>query len=235
MTIPHLGSDIIEAMEITNRYGNVFFNYLNKFIDSYRLMSGRDKIRNFWTFNEFLMPIRVANSDDINRGEQLITWSFLNEPLVLKKPLRTEEEHTLLEKYLSEELPLYEQFLLDARREYLFNNYLHSCLNSVIALEIVVSDYIRSYANIKGIEHSAIKEFIKSVGLTGNIKTTLKLISPNNIKLPPDDIFDNCKKAITTRNNIVHRGLRKIEAKELNRNLKSVQILINYLIAHIIQ
>lgn len=229
MKIPHSNSEKIELVEIPQKYNKIFFKYYNKFIDAYRIASGREKIRNYWNYNEFLKPLNVAASNNINpKGNQVVSFHFGDEPLVSLKPLRTENEHKLLEKYLAEELPLYKQFMSDARRDFLFGNYIHCNLNAVIALEIVVSDYIRNYATRKRIATKSVDNFIKDVGLTGNIKITIKLITPNEIDVPPDETFNNCKTAITTRNKIVHQGLHVINETELEKNLGSIEELINF-------
>jgi len=229
MKMPHFGNEKIDLEKIAQKYEKAFFKYYNKFIDAYRIVSGREKIRNYWNFNEFLKPINVSASHDINPEEyQVVSWDFGDEPLVNRQNLRTEDEHKLLEEYLTKELLLYKQFILDAQRDFLFGNYIQCNLNAVIALEIMVSDYIRNYAAKKGIDTNSIDNFIKDVGLTGNIKITIKLITPNEIALPSDETFSNCKTAITTRNKIVHQGLRGINETELEKNLNSIEELINF-------
>lgn len=229
MKIPHFDNKVMSLDEITEKYEKIFFKYYNRFIDSYRLITGRHKIRNFWEFSEFLPPLDITASKNIN-PEEFHSMEFImrNDSLVFLKPLRSEEEHSGLQNSLQQELPLSAQFLNDAKRALQFFDLIHCNINAVIALEISVSTYISEFANKKGVDKNSIKEFIKKVEISGNIKTTLKLITPEDVVLPSDTVLSLCKAAITNRNNIVHTGLRDIDNNMLVEQLKAIEEVINF-------
>ena len=227
MKIPHFDTEVVDLDEIERDYENIFLKYYNRFIDSYRLISSRHKIRNIWNFSEFLSPLDVTASKNINPEEfHCIEFGPGKDYLVLRKPLRSEKEHLDLEKSLSQELPLTTQFLMDAKRALQFLDLIHCNINAVIALEISVSSYIKKHATKKGIKEKEIENYLKEIGITGNIKTTLKLITPGDIILPKKNVFNNCKGAITNRNSIVHKGLRELNINILSQQLEAIEELI---------
>lgn len=227
MKIPYFDNGVVDLTEIETKYDKVFFKYYNRFIDSYRLITGRHKIRNIWNFSEFLPPLEVTASKNINPEEFHFTGFVLGKDyIVSRKPLRSEKEHNDLEESLLLGLPLNTQFLMDAKRALQFLDLIHSNINAVIALEISVSSYIKIFAEKKGIDKESIKDFITNVGITGSIQTTLKLITPDDIILPSENIFIQCKSAITNRNSIVHKGLREINYNMLVQHLKAIEELI---------
>lgn len=231
MKIPYFKKEIIEREDISTKYDNVFLKYYNQFIDIYRIVSDRSKIRNIWNTGEFLQPIIVEASEEINPEQfGVASFSFGDGKLVGAKPLRSNEEHIKIQVLLDNPPYLYQNFIADAKRELHFGNFIQSNINVVVALEIVVSDIIKKYALEKGIEEKSIKEFIKDVGLTGNIKTTLKLILSSDKDFPENNIFQNCKAAITQRNHIVHDGLRSIAKSDLEKQFEAIEKLICYLI-----
>lgn len=229
MKIPHFDNQIVELLEINSNYEKIFFKYYNRFIDSFRLITGRNKIRNIWNLSEFLPPLDITASKNINPEEfHSIEFVMGNDSLVSLKPLRNEKEHNDLEKSLLQELPLSEQFLNDAKRALQFFDLIHCNINAVIALEISVSYYISKFAKEKGVDKESIEGFIKKVEITGNIKTTLKLITPEDIVLPSDKVLSQCKAAITNRNKIVHTGLRDIDSNMLVEQMKAIEEVINF-------
>ncbi len=230
MMIPCFQNAVIEPKEILLKYENIFLKYYNQFIDCYRIVTGRNKIRNIWSLGEFLQPINLSASEGINPQQyQVAKLSFGDGPLVGAKPLRPDKDHLSLQEYLQHSPNLYQHFLADSKRELLFGNEIQSNINSVIALEIIVSNFIKRYAAEKQIDENSIKNFIKDVGLSGNIKTTLKLIVTNDETLPDDTTFSLCKAAITQRNHIVHDGLRSINSQEYQKQINAIEQLIEFL------
>lgn len=128
-------------------------------------------------------------------------------------------------------LPFWEELLMNSEQYIYQINFRHSILESVIALELVVSAFIARKCKEKSISDNDAKEFIKKVGIDGNIKTTVKLLI--NDELPSDVIFESCKAGINIRNKIVHRGKKDVninEAEEtLNANRKLIYFLNKYL------
>lgn len=125
------------------------------------------------------------------------------------------------------DLPFWEELLVNSEQYIYQTNFRHSILESVIALELVVSDFIKEKCKEKNIPDKDAGDFIKDAGLTGNIKTTLKLLINND--LPEDDLFEKCKAGITIRNSIVHKGRREITRNEAVDTLAANKKLINFL------
>ena len=92
----------------------------------------------------------------------------------------------------SEKIPFYEELFSNAEQYIYQLSYRHSILESVIALELVISKFILQKCSAKGIEGTDAKNYVKNVGLTGSIKVTLRLLL-DDIPLPEDTVFEKCK------------------------------------------
>lgn len=147
---------------------------------------------------------------------------------LLNYQISNEIESSLLSNFI---LPLWEELLMNAEQYIYQVNFRHSILESVIAIELVVSNFIKKKCKEKNISDDDAEEYIKNVGLTGNIKTTLKLLI--NDDLPEDEMFEKCKAGITIRNAIVHRGRKDVNKSEaediLNANKQLISFLSKYL------
>ncbi|MBT4722662.1 hypothetical protein HOB30_02805 [Candidatus Falkowbacteria bacterium] len=128
----------------------------------------------------------------------------------------------------NEEIQLWQQLLLNAE-QYLFQTeYRHSILESVIALELVVSEFIMNEYSEKAISEKDAKKYISDVGLTANIKITLRLFVKNFDQIE-ETVLEKCKAAITIRNNIVHSGRSAVTNEEAKDTLVYCKELINIL------
>jgi len=123
-------------------------------------------------------------------------------------------------------LDLSEMCILNAKDAILKEDSRRATLEGVIALEIVLSEFIRSRGKAKGISNDDIKNFIKDVGLTGNIKVSLKLLLNENESID-DKLISICKGAIKVRNTIVHEGFRDIPQTETEKRIISIEKVIN--------
>lgn len=229
MRIPHFEKDPIDPATILERYKNTFFQALNTFIDSVRIVLKRYGLRNFYDYGEFFEPVIATSSEKLNpSGLHIASISFGKGPLTMAKPLRSEEEHSEIQELINRGISLPEAFLSDAKRELYYNNDIHALLNAVIALEIRLSDTVRNIATKKGVDEDSIEKFLVDVGLAGNIKTTLKLLVPNSCVLPSEGAFQKCKAAITIRNAIMHKGRREISHREVNDLMGSIESMIRF-------
>lgn len=136
-----------------------------------------------------------------------------------------------IEKSLTEnkQIPFYEELLLNSEQYIYQIGYRHSILESVIALELVISDFIHRKCEEKNIPKTDAEEYIKNIGITGNIKVTLKLLLDNSL-LPQDILLDACKSGITIRNSIVHKGRKEVTVEEAQNTLDSSRELISFLL-----
>ena len=125
------------------------------------------------------------------------------------------------------EVPFWEELLINSEQYIYQTNFRHSILESVISLELVISEFIKKKCKEKGISASDTEEYIKNVGLTGNIKTSIKLLISD--ELPEDELFEKCKAGITIRNSIVHDGRKNVNKNEAEDTLKANKQLIQFL------
>lgn len=165
-------------------------------------------------------------------GKGIMSVSFAG-GMTIVNPLRNYAISTKIEQSIvnNEEIPLWVELLRNAD-QYLYQaEYRHSLLESIIALELVVSNFIRTKCHQKGISKGDADEYVKNVGISGNIKVTLKLLL-NSVILPKQEVFEHCKASITKRNHIVHNGeaATVIEAKD---SIKYGRILIDFITQHV--
>ncbi len=213
----------IPENQIQDKYANTFFIILNNFLNCVRIALKRYALKEYHSYTEFLGPVNVKSyytSGAIGMGIS-INFGGLSAAL----PIRSEQEHKVTQQLLTNGYPLDEIFLADSKRELHYSNYIHSILNAVIALEIKISELISTIATKKEINKEAIENFIKDVGLTGNIKTTLKLLLEPN-QLPDDEILGKCKTAITLRNAIMHKGRRDLPIDDISGLVNAIESMI---------
>lgn len=227
MKIPVFDSAPVDPIKILKDNQKVFFKHLNLFIDAVRYSLGRDGLRNYYDYSDFIEGANAASSKP-DKIRMLISVSFPGDGICGSKPLRTNEEHKKLQQILEKSIDLPDMFLLDAKRDLYYKSYIYALLNAVIALEIIVADTIRVIAKSKNINEEEINSFIRDVGLTGNIKSTLKLLTTDQTTLPEDVVFVKCKTSITLRNKIMHRGLRDIPESEIPSYIANIEKMIAF-------
>lgn len=200
---------------------------INDFIRRYRYYD-KDAIHLVPLTKEDLFGFNV-----LTNGHGVMSVSFAGGMTVVN-PLRNHEISSKIEESIlkKKEIPLWQELLLNAE-QYLFKaEYRHSVLESIIALELITSEFIRVKCHEKGVSSKDADKYIKDVGLTGNIEVTIKLLL-NNATLPDKETFQKCKGSITTRNAIVHKGRKDVSVTEAKDALKYGKILIDFLIQYL--
>lgn len=197
---------------------------INSFIKRYRYFDS-EAVHLITLINEDLFGFSLIDKD--KKGSISIALGGgikISNPLI-NYQISDAVENSIVSK---EEIPLWDDLLLNAE-QYLYQaEYRHSVLESVIALELVVSKVIYKFCNKKGIDESEANEYIKNIGLTGTIRITLKLLI--NEELPEEKVFEKCKGGITTRNKIVHKGSNNINKEQAEEIIKYNKILISFLV-----
>lgn len=179
-----------------------------------------------------LMKEDLFEFNTLTNGKGVMSVSFAG-GMTIVNPLHNYEISTKVEQSIvsKEEIPLWEELLLNAE-QYLYQaEYRHSILESITALELVTSDFIRTKCHQKGISKKDADSYIERAGLTGSIKVTIKLLL-DKVKLPEEKVFQKCKASITTRNHIVHEG-KGATMTEAQDSLKYGKILIEFLIQYL--
>ena len=174
------------------------------------------------------MFLGISKLPDANDATKLNNGSC---GITVFNPLLVHEISNQIETSIieSEKIPFYEELFSNAEQYIYQLSYRHSILESVIALELVISKFILQKCSAKGIEGTDAKNYVKNVGLTGSIKVTLRLLL-DDIPLPEDTVFEKCKAGITIRNDIVHRGRKDISEIEASDTLKYSRELVNFLL-----
>lgn len=206
--------------------------------ETFALKLVNDFIRRYRYYHKgaiHLVPLIKEDLFEFNiltNGKGRMSVSFAG-GMTIVSPLLNYEISTKVEQSIvnKEEIPLWEELLLKAE-QYLYQaEYRHSILESITALELVTSDFIRIKCRQKAISKKDADSYIERVGLTGSIKVTIKLLL-NKVKLPEEKVFQKCKASITARNHIVHEGkdATTIEARD---SLKYGKILIDFLVQYL--
>ena len=202
-------------------------NLINDFVKRYRHYD-TDAIHLVSLTKEDLFGLNT-----LVNGQGVMSISFAG-GMTGVNPLLNYEISTKIEQSIknNEEIPLWIELLCNAD-QYLYQaEYRHSILESIIALELVISDFIQTKCRQKGISKKDAEEYIKNVGVSGNIKVTLKFLL-DKAKLPSQEIFQKCKASITIRNAIVHKGRKDVTSIEAQDSLKYSKMLIEFLNQHL--
>jgi hypothetical protein len=126
------------------------------------------------------------------------------------------------------ELDASQVFILNSKDACLQEDYRLAIIESITALEIVLYRFIRLQGKRLKIPRKDIDDFIIQVGLTGNISIVLKMLT-EGLEQIDEVTLSKCKGAITTRNKILHEGLRDIAATETEERVISVEKMVDYL------
>lgn len=119
-------------------------------------------------------------------------------------------------------------FILNAKDACLQEDFRLATVEAVTALEIVLYSFIRKQGDKLGISRRILNNFIKEVGLTGNINVVLKMLT-KGLKQIEANIEATCKGAITTRNNILHEGFRDIPSTDTENRVIAIEKMLDYL------
>jgi hypothetical protein len=227
--IPVSSPDPLAPHEILKKYGPDFLRAVNTFINAVRIALGRYGLKNYTDLQDFYGPVTATASAALDpRRSHVVAMSYGGGALSIALPNRSDAEHERIEGLLQADVPLPELLITDAKRELYYRNEVHAVLNSVIALELSLSDAIRAVGLSKGIDKASLEAMLKDVGLTGNLKSTLKLVAPNTVAVPVETVFQSCKSAITFRNNIMHDGCRKIIGVHLPKVIDDVETMVRF-------
>jgi len=100
-------------------------------------------------------------------------------------------------------------------------------LDAVIALEITLYDYIMKKMINLELPKDKNKAFLLYIGAFGNLKVILRLLTKGEEQLS-DKVYDECAKAITKRNKIMHEAKTDATYGEAKKILCNVNTMIEY-------
>lgn len=199
---------------------NELLKVVNSFIETYRFVSG-----------QFYLPLlkeipfrNFATLKNIETGEARGLFSIL----VKKASYNiSKDKHDSFKKYLVDESFINSTLLsLNSSKHWLARSqFRNSILDSIISLEPVVYRIIKKVWLERGISRNRINAQLSKVDL--NYLMTIEI--PNLIDTQEESIksiYENVLKAITLRNNIVHKNFNDISVKDAENTLDNVEKLI---------
>lgn len=119
-------------------------------------------------------------------------------------------------------------FLANAKDACLEEDFRIATLEAVTALEMALYRFIRSRGKELKISEDELEDFIVKVGLTGNLRIVLRILTEGLEQLDVN-VMGWCSGAIRTRNKILHEGLRDVSPTETEQRIKNIEKMINYL------
>ena len=200
---------------------------INDFVKRYRYYD-KDAIHLVPLTREDLFGLNVLSD-----GHGVISMSLAG-GITVANPLRNHEISNKIEQSLTEgeDVPFWEELMLNAEQYCYQTEFRHSILESVIALELVISRFIREKCTKLGIGKKEVEKYIHDVGLTGNIKVTLKLLLTSG-KLPKEEVMQKCKGSIGIRNKIVHEGRKNVSETDAKDAIQYGKQMIDFLLTQI--
>jgi len=127
-----------------------------------------------------------------------------------------------------EQIDICQNLLLRAKEFFINESYPFALLESVIALEITMSNFIRLKTTRIGIKEERVDEFIKGVSCKDRIDIVLKMLTEGLPQID-ENVLGKCKGAITLRNKVVHDGLGGISEKEAEDSILNIEKFIGYI------
>ena len=207
----------------------VALDYFNTFLEAYR----------FYSHEYYVEPIKYTDiisfdCDYLIKGKRYAGHKYLvdtgcggikgGDPFMLDD--NTHQEFCDFLK-LGVEIKTEEVLLGNSKNHLFMQEYPLAIIEAVSALEIVLSHFIRTECEKAGIEEDEIEGFIRSLGVFNELKYMLKLLTKAGSQFD-EEVFKDCEKVINLRNKVVHRGLLKIDCKDLKKKILMIEKMIRY-------
>lgn len=196
---------------------------INKFISLYRYFDG-DAVHLVNLIDSDLMDFNVEKD---GRGNFMIVLGGGITPL---NPNRVAEVSTMMERALSDgyDIPLWRELILNAEHYCYVGDYRMAILESITALELVISKFISGELIAIGIQDKDIREFIKEIGVSKGLNIVVRLMMGK--EGIPSDLLERCKGTITKRNKIVHEGRKETNYQSTKDSILAIYQLIQLLL-----
>lgn len=224
-----LGEQVLRAaLQNFNKMLSYFRNYKCQYgIKEYTI----DFDRMPYYFNCFNAIVKSKTYDWIRWFPSLtdcFTLTILSENTYLKK-----EEWSEVEKFINErnqpdlisELLANAEFLADNGHER------SAIIEAISALEIGIHEFSRypKYNNfihpdaLARIPKEKLASLVEKLGLRGTISYLIPILFKPEIM--PEELINDCQKAVDIRNNVVHNGQREVNHEKVCKMLKSIRNL----------
>jgi hypothetical protein len=195
-------------------------------------------------FNRFILTYRVLAEEDLNievvrplttmEFHDGLIVTFNDRPVsimaVVERFNNIELDESVVEALsrnaLTSEAPGFaDECLASSRALFRQELYRMALVEAVIALEAEVGRFILGRAAKAGVTEDEARGFIKDVGLTGNLKVTLRLVWAGAEGLDTG-LLAKCKSAITLRNKIMHEAAANVEVGRAAESIEAVREMI---------
>jgi hypothetical protein len=203
---------------------------VNKFLDIYRCFF-RDYFIEHIRYNDVISyEIEYGLSDGTRASWQENFDVSLDGSVTTGKLVASEETVKLFIDFLfnpEERLMLRDYLLSSSANRISEEEYYLSILEAVIALEITLYDYIIQELTKLALPKDKNTAFLIYVGAYANVKVLLRLLSKDKPQLG-DSVYEECEKAITKRNKIMHEAKTEATIEEAKRILRNIRTMVNY-------
>ena len=125
-------------------------------------------------------------------------------------------------------IPLWRELILNAEHYCYIGDFRMAILESVTALELVISKFISGELSAAGVQEKEIKEFIKETGIAKELNVVIRFLMGRSGM--PDELLEKCKGTITKRNKIVHEGRKETDYQSTKDSIIAIYQLIQLLL-----
>lgn len=196
---------------------------INKFISLYRYFD-----------NDAVHLVNLIESDlidfSVKKDGHASFTIVLGGGITPINPQKISTISTILERAMSDEyeIPLWRELILNAEHYCYIGDFRMAILESVTALELVISKFISGELDAVGVQSKEIKEFIKETGIAKGLNVVVRLLTGKNGI--PNDLLEKCKGTITKRNKIVHEGRKETNYQSTQDSIMAIYQLIQLLL-----
>lgn len=195
---PNIPVDKLETV-----YEDVIVEATNRFIDAYRFVTGRVAIVNIASLSD-ISSIHVGRRNPQGGGSFLVAINFGSVGIggektgmgPFKPDLEREREEEIRRILSSEEIPLHDYFIMDARRHVQIGHKIQALISAVIALEITMR-------SIKPQNGWLVRFFHRRKLLNYNLRKELK-------SRFPEESLALIIGGINLRDKVIHGGQREL-------------------------
>jgi hypothetical protein len=219
-----------------NKNKEVALRFVNRLIEAVRVFYGQFHLRNVsysdvLSWKQFYWDgkkrYRVcSHMFDQGCGGMRMTAGKPSEEQIREQETKLKSFREILKN--ADPLALDSLFLANAKEACLEEDFRMATVEAVTALEVVLYDFIQKRGHELKIPEKDLKDFIVKVGLTGNIRIVLRMLTEGREQSDEEEI-GWCSGAITTRNKILHEGLRVLSPSETESRIENIERMIAYL------
>lgn len=187
----------------------------NRFIDSYRFVTGRHAIANLHNLSS-VRQLSITRFDDEGQvGNFVINFGAAGAVLRVHQPPLSEETHSQISAKFVNGVPLEDQLMMDAARYATIGHSIQALISAITALDVVVREYPKSRPRW------FMRLWHRNSVLEQLVKTSLSNVSDN---LDISVVVG----AIRERHKVVHAGRRNLKG-DIMKYIKNIEAAVQLL------